>query len=184
MSQSTVNNDTLFTSRIFKVVKKIITGRSGKPLERHIIIHPGAVAVLPVLNDGRIVLIRQYRVAIDKMLIEIPAGTLEPGEPPVSTARRELIEETGYVAKTIMPVMTFYTSPGFVKEEMYLFKATGLISGPTSLEDGEKIEPLLVTLDEAMSLIVKGEIHDAKTLTALLWYKNQQSPAVLNSVQQ
>lgn len=177
MSQPTTPNSDapLFTSRIFKVVKKMITGRSGKQLERHIIIHPGAVAVLPILNDGRIVLIRQYRVAFDKVLIEIPAGTLEPNEKPILTARRELIEETGYIAQTITPVMTFYTSPGFVQEEMFLFKATGLIAGPTNLEDGEKIEPLVVTLDEAMQQIAQGEIRDAKTLVALLWYKIQQN---------
>lgn len=152
----------------------MITGKSGKQLERHIVIHPGAVAVLPVLNDGRIVLIRQYRAAVDKVLIEIPAGTLEPNEAPISTARRELIEETGYAAQTIEPVMSFYTSPGFVREEMFLFKATELIAGPTDMEDGEKIEPLPVTMDEAMNLVARGEVRDAKTLIALLWYKNQQ----------
>lgn len=152
----------------------MITGKSGKQLERHIVIHPGAVAVLPVLNDGRIVLIRQYRAAVDKVLIEIPAGTLEPNEAPISTARRELIEETGYAAQTIEPVMSFYTSPGFVREEMFLFKATELIAGPTDMEDGEKIEPLPVTMDEAMNLVARGEVRDAKTLIALLWYQNQQ----------
>lgn len=176
MSQPPSNSnktDTLFTSRVFKVVKKFITGRSGKQLERHIVVHPGAVVILPILGDGRIVLIRQARVAVDADLIELPAGTLEPNELPISTARRELIEETGYIAKTISLVMSFYTSPGFMKEEMFLFKATDLIPGPTDMEDGEAIEPLIVDLPGAMKMIAQGEIKDAKTIIAIYWYNNQ-----------
>ncbi|MDR3197767.1 MAG: NUDIX hydrolase [Planctomycetaceae bacterium] len=166
--------ETLFTSRIFKVVKKIITGRSGRSLERHVVIHPGAVVILPILDDNRIVLIRQHRVAVDETLIELPAGTLEPNELPIATARRELIEETGYTAKNITSVMTFFASPGFVHEEMHLFKATGLIPGPTALEDGEKIETLIVALPQALHMIANGEIKDAKTIIGLYWLKLEE----------
>lgn len=166
-------NDTLFTSRVFTVVKKMITGRSGKQLERHVIVHPGAVVILPILGDGRVVLIRQHRVAVDADLIELPAGTLEPNELPILTAKRELMEETGYTAKTMTEVMTFFTSPGFMKEEMHLFKATGLIPGPTALEDGEKIETVIVDLHDAMKMIANGEIKDAKTIIGLYWYYTQ-----------
>jgi ADP-ribose pyrophosphatase len=162
--------ETLFTSRVFKVVKKYMTGRSGTQLERHVVIHPGAVVILPVLSDGRIVLIRQHRIAVDSELIELPAGTLEPGEQPITTARRELIEETGYTAGTLTHALKFYSSPGFMQEEMHLFKATGLIPGPTAMEDGEKIEPLIVDLAEAVKLISRGEIRDAKTIIGILWY--------------
>ncbi len=162
--------ETIFTSRIFKVVKKIVTGRSGKPLERHVILHPGAVAILPVLADGRFVLIKQYRVSIDGPLIEVPAGTLEPNEEPLITARRELIEETGYVAGTLTPIMKFYSSPGIMKEEMHLYLAEKLVAGPTDMEDGEQIETLLVEPDQAMKMIKTGEIKDAKTVIALLWW--------------
>ena len=165
--------DTVYTSRIFKIVKKFITNKSGKQLERHVIVHPGAVVILPILSDGRIVLIRQYRVAVDEELIELPAGTMEPGEEPIITARRELMEETGYRANELRPVLRFYTSPGFVKEEMRLFKAAGLTPGPTSLDDDEKIEPLLVDLPQAMKMIYSGEIRDAKTIIGLLWYNQQ-----------
>jgi ADP-ribose pyrophosphatase len=166
--------ETLFTSRIFKVVKKMITGRSGTPLERHIVVHPGAVVILPVLGDGRVVLIRQHRIAVDQTLIELPAGTLEPNELPLSTARRELIEETGYTAKTMTPIMTFFTSPGFVYEEMHLFKATDLIPGPTAMEDGEKIETLIVDLPKALQMISNNEIKDAKTMIGLFWLKSEE----------
>ncbi len=173
MSLPPDKSDTLFTSRVFKVVKRFITGRSGKQLERHIVVHPGAVAVLPIMSDGRIVLIRQQRIAVDANLVELPAGTLEPNEQPIFTARRELIEETGFTAKTITPILSFFTSPGFMREEMHLFKATDLIAGPTDMEDGEKIETIIVTLPEALTMISKGEIKDAKTIIGLYWHQNQ-----------
>ena len=162
--------ETIFSSRIFKVVKKIITGRSGKPLERYVVVHPGAVAVLPILDDGRFVLVKQQRVAVDEPLIEIPAGTLEPNEEPQVTAHRELIEETGYTAGTLTPTLKFYTSPGMLKEAMHLFVAENLTAGPTALEDGEQIETLLIEPDRAMNMIASGEIKDAKTIIALLWW--------------
>ena len=165
--------DTIYTGRLFKVVKKFITNKSGKRLERHVIVHPGAVVILPILSDGRIVLIRQHRIAVEENLIELPAGTIEPGEEPTATARRELMEETGYRANFLSPALKFYTSPGFVKEEMRLFKATGLTAGPTALDDDEKIEPLLLDLPQAMKMVLSGEIRDAKTIVGLLWYNQQ-----------
>ncbi|MDR3183699.1 MAG: NUDIX hydrolase [Planctomycetaceae bacterium] len=162
--------DILFTSKLFKVVRKFTTGRSGTQLERHIIEHPGAVVILPILPDGRIVLIKQPRVAVDEELIELPAGTREPAEQPLVTARRELVEETGYTAGEMTEIFRFYASPGFIKEEMYLFKAEKLVAGPTNLEDGEKITPLIVDLPEAMQMVQTGQIRDAKTLIGLLWY--------------
>jgi ADP-ribose pyrophosphatase len=169
--------ETIFTSKVFKVVKKYMTSGSGKQLERHVILHPGAVVILPILSDGRIVLIRQSRIAVDEDLIELPAGTMEIGEEPLVTARRELIEETGYRAGELTPVLKFYASPGFIREEMHLFKATHLIAGPTALEEGEKIEPLFVDLPQAMTMIQSGEIRDAKTIIGLLWYKQGLSVA-------
>jgi len=166
--------DTIYTSRIFKVVKKFITNKSGKQVERHIIVHPGAVVILPILADGRIVLIRQHRIAVDESLVELPAGTMESGEEPIVTARRELLEETGYRANALTPLLKFYTSPGFIKEEMRLFKATGLTAGPTALDEDEKIEPLLTDLPNAIKMIHSGEIRDAKTIIGLLWYNQQK----------
>jgi ADP-ribose pyrophosphatase len=165
--------DTIYAGRIFKVVKKFITNNSGKQLERHVVVHPGAVVILPILSDGRIVLIRQHRIAVDENLIELPAGMIEPGEEPMVTARRELMEETGYRAGELVPVLKFYTSPGFVKEEMRLFKASKLTAGPASLDDDEKIEPLLVDMPQAMKMVLSGEIRDAKTIVGLLWYNQQ-----------
>ena len=165
--------DTIYTGRIFKVVKKFITNNSGKQLERHVVVHPGAVVILPVLSDGRIVLIRQDRIAVEENLIELPAGTMEPGEEPIATARRELREETGYRADELVPALKFYASPGFVKEEMRLFVATKLTAGPTAMDDDEKIEPLLVDMPQALKMIQSGEIRDAKTIIGLLWHHQQ-----------
>ncbi|MDR0390398.1 MAG: NUDIX hydrolase [Planctomycetaceae bacterium] len=167
-------SEIVFSSRVFKVVKRFITGRSGNQLERHIIVHPGAVVVLPELSGDRVVLIRQHRVAVDGELIELPAGTIELGEEPIITARRELIEETGYTAASLTNIMKFFSSPGFIKEEMYLFHAEGLIPGPTAMEDGEKIETIIVPLVDAMKMITTGEIRDAKTIIGLYWLRNKK----------
>ncbi|MDR2169094.1 MAG: NUDIX hydrolase [Planctomycetaceae bacterium] len=166
-------SEIIFSSRVFKVVKRFITGRSGNQLERHIVVHPGAVVILPELSGNRVVLIRQHRVAVDCELVELPAGTMEANESPIVTAKRELMEETGYTAETLTQVMNFYSSPGFMREEMHLFHAKGLIPGPTALEDGEKIETMIVTLDEAMKMITKGEIKDAKTIIGIYWLQNK-----------
>lgn len=163
-------NEILFQSKLYRIEKTWQTGRSGKQLERHVIVHPGAVGVLPILDDGRVVLVKQYRVAIDDYLIELPAGTLEPGEEPIVTAQRELIEETGYTAGTIKPLITFYTSPGILREQLHLFVATELVPGETALEDGEDIELHISTWAEIREMIARGEITDGKTLIGLQHY--------------
>ena len=167
-----MSGEILFQSRLFKIEKRFQTGHSGKQLERHVILHPGAVGILPLLGDGRVVMIRQYRVAVDDVLVEIPAGTLEPNEPPIKTAARELIEETGYTAKTIEPMTVILSSPGILQEKLHLFVAKDLVPGETCLEDGEDIQLLILTWDEIRKMIADGEIQDAKTLVALLYYMN------------
>lgn len=167
--------DILFSSKLFKVVRRFQTGRSGKSLERHVILHPGAITVLPILNDNRVVLLKQYRIAIEKTLIELPAGTREPNEEPIVTASRELIEETGYKAGKIEPMTTFYSSPGILHEEMHLFLATNLQACDQNLEDGEDIQVFTADWDEVRRMIFSGEIQDAKTLIALLWYLQREN---------
>jgi len=163
-------NEILFQSRLYHIEKTWQTGRSGQALERHVIIHPGAVGVLPLLDDGRVVLLRQYRVAVDAYLIELPAGTLEPGEEPLASAHRELIEETGYTAGKMEPLITFFTSPGIIREQLHLFVASELTPGKTALEDGEDIETLIADWGEIREMIARGDITDAKTLIGLQHY--------------
>ena len=142
-------------------------------MELDIILHPGGVAVLPILPDGRIVFVRQYRFPVKEYLIELPAGRAEPNEEPIVTARRELIEETGYRADKLVPMLKFYTTPGFVKEELHIFKATGLTAGATAQEDGEEIETLILDLSQAVEKVLSGEIRDSKTIIGILWYNQQ-----------
>lgn len=157
----------LETSR-FRVVEAEQLAKDGSSRQRQIVRHPGAVVILPLLDDGRICLIRNFRIAVGQTLIELPAGTLEPNEPPIATAGRELIEETGYRAARIEPLREFFLSPGILDERMHLFVATGLTLGETAREPGEEIENLLVDWPAALGMIAKGEIQDAKTIVGLL----------------
>lgn len=158
----------LETSR-FRVVRETYADAGGTTRTRDIVRHPGAVVVVPLLDDGRICLIRQRRVAVNETLIELPAGTLEPPEPPRACAERELIEETGYRAARVEPLHEFYLSPGILDEKMHLFLATGLTMGDPAREAGEEIDNLLVPLPEAVAMIFRGDIRDAKTIVGILW---------------
>ena len=170
------NPNILFQGKIFRVERAVQITPDGTEHLRQVVRHPGAVVVLPLLDDGRICLVRNYRVAVDETLIELPAGTLEAGEEPALTARRELAEETGYRAGRIEHLLTFYMSPGILDERMHLFLADQLKPGPTALEAGEDIQKLLCTWEEAMEMIRRGEIRDSKTLVGLLFYKARLNP--------
>jgi ADP-ribose pyrophosphatase len=161
--------EVLLTTAKFRVVRETIPSPSGKVKTREIVRHPGACVIVPMLDDGRVCLIRNWRVAVNQTLIELPAGTLEPPEPPEKTAERELIEETGYRARKIEFLHAFFLSPGILDEKMYLYLATGLTEGATAREEGEEIENWLVPWDEAIEMIFRGEIQDAKTMVGLMW---------------
>lgn len=161
--------DVLFAGTRFRVVRKVQVTPDGQEHVRQIIAHPGAVAILPLVEGQRVCLLRNYRVATCQELIELPAGTLEPGEDPADTAARELTEETGYRAGRIELLTSFYTSPGILDERMYLYSATGLEPGPQALKPGEQIETWIVSWDEALAMARDGRIRDAKTLVGLLW---------------
>jgi ADP-ribose pyrophosphatase len=164
------DGEVLLTGKVFQVVHRVQVAPDGKTFARQIIRHPGAVVLLPLLDDGRVVLIRNYRVAAGERLIELPAGTLDPGEEPLQTARRELAEETGYQARRLELLTTFYSSPGILDERMHLFLATGLTPGPPDLQEGEDIESLALPWQEAMAMVRGGAIRDGKTLAGLLYY--------------
>ncbi len=115
----------LLRARRFRVVRRTELGRDGQPHAREIVEHPGSVAILPILDDGRVCLIHNYRIAVDKTMIEVPAGTLEPGEDPTAAAGRELTEETGYRAAAIEKMREFSMSPGILRERMHLYLRAG-----------------------------------------------------------
>jgi ADP-ribose pyrophosphatase len=158
----------LLTAQRFKVERLREKDKDGKVREREVVRHTGAVTVLPIVDDDRICLIRNWRVAVEETLIEIPAGTLEPGEDPAECARRELVEETGYRAGKIEFVQEFFLSPGILDEKMHFFLAMDLTPGETALEPGERIENWIVTWKEALELVKSGKIRDSKTLTGIL----------------
>lgn len=142
----------------------------GELFQREVVRHPGAVVILPIMPDGRICLIKNFRAAVEMTLLELPAGTLEPDEPPIETARRELSEETGFRCKKIEPLAEFFMSPGILDEHMYAFVATGLSDGPQRLELGEQISNCPLTLLQVDEMVQSGEIRDSKTISTLLYY--------------
>ncbi len=161
--------ETLLVTPRFNVVRQWHQTPDGAIHVRETIHHPGAVTIVPLLADDRVVLIRNFRPAVGRTLIELPAGTLEAGEDPRRAAERELEEETGYRPGRIEPLCQFFMSPGILHERMHLFLATELASGPTRLDEGEQIEPLAVNWSEALAMARDGRIEDAKTLVGLLW---------------
>lgn len=144
-------------------------GRSGREATLEVVRHPGAVVIVPLLSEGRIALISNRRPALDgRRLWELPAGTLEKGEDPAAAAPRELEEETGYRAGRIVPIASFYTTPGMTDELMHAFLATDLREVGQRLEEDEDIETRAVGAQEALAMIDRSEIVDAKSMLALL----------------
>jgi ADP-ribose diphosphatase len=160
----------LCTGRVFTVRHDKIIEPNGIQATRDIVAHPGSVVIIPVLDDGRIVLIRQFRYAAGQYLWELVAGHKEPGENPAKGARRELMEETGYTAKRVRKLFDIFPSPGLLGERMDIYLAEGLTKGRATPEDDEKISAKIVTLAEAERWIREAKICDAKTIAGLLYY--------------
>ena len=141
---------------------------SDQEVDMECIKHPGGAAVVPLLPDGSVVLIKQYRYLIGDTIWEIPAGRLEPGESPRDCAFRELEEEVGYRATEVEQLTEIYSAPAYCTEVIFIFLATGLIPGMQKLDEDEYIEVVNLPLSEAVAMVEKGEITDAKTVTGLL----------------
>jgi len=143
---------------------------SGKETVREVIEHNGAVAIVAVDIEKNILLVRQFRHAAGKELLEIPAGGIDPGETPEETARREMQEETGYAPGKLEWLGGFYSAPGYASEYLYLFLATELMPARLMAEDTEEIKLVRIPLNDVFELIRKGEIQDAKSIAGLLYY--------------
>lgn len=142
----------------------------GARFKKEIVYHPGAVVILPFIKEDGIILIRNRRYSVGETLIELPAGTLGKGELPMNAAGRELQEETGYLATRLKPMGSLYASPGILTEKMYLFAAYDLEKTQQALDPDEDIELLFKNWDDVVQMIQYGEIHDAKTVAAVLMY--------------
>jgi ADP-ribose pyrophosphatase len=140
----------------------------GTDAEREVVVHPGAVALVPLVDAQHVCLVENQRFAVGKTLLEVPAGTIDPGEAPEATAARELVEETGYRAGRVTFIREWFVSPGFLTEKMFLFLCEDLKPGPTELEPDEKLRPIVVRWEDAIAMALDGRIEDGKSIVALL----------------
>jgi len=160
----------LYQGPVFGVRRDEVLEPGGLRATREVITHPGSVVVLPVLDDGRVVLIRQYRHATRQYLWELVAGRMDPGETPKRAAARELLEETGYRAKRYSVFLDMFPTPGFLEERMYILLAEGLTAGEAQPEEDEKIEAQAYSMKELKQMMRRGKLRDAKTVAGILYY--------------
>lgn len=171
LEEKMLKSEHVFDGQLLKVRKDRVTLPNGKEAVREWIEHPGAAAIVPVLSDGRIVMVKQYRYPMGKVTLEIPAGKLDPDEAPINCAIRELEEETGYTAHKIEYITSIGTTMAFSNEVIHLYIAENLESGEQSPDEDEFINTAIFTREEIDQMIQSGQIDDAKTLVALLMTK-------------
>ena len=167
-----LSSRTVYRGPVFWVTTDQVREPGGVRARRDVVRHPGSVVVLALDNSRatpRVLLERQYRHAAKDYLWELPAGRIDPGEPELKAAQRELLEETGYTGTRWRRILKFYASPGFVAETMAVYLATGLRAGPAHPEDDEVIYKRLVPLPTVVSMVLRGTIRDAKTIAPVLW---------------
>ena len=167
-----IDSEQVFHGKLLDVRRDLIRLPGGDTATREYIVHPGAVMVVPLLDDGRLVMERQHRYPVGRVLLEFPAGKLDPGESPQVCAQRELAEETGYSAAEWARACLIHNACAYSTEGIEIWFARGLVAGEASLDHGELIELALTTADELDVLARQGELTDAKTLIGLLWLQN------------
>jgi len=165
-----LSSEMIYQGPVFGLRRDEVIEPTGVRTRREVITHPGSVVVLPVLPDGRIVMIKQYRHATKQYLWELVAGRIEPGETPEEGGTRELAEETGYRAKKIKIFLDVFPTPGFLEEKMLLMLATGCEPGQARPEDDEKIVSAIYSRSKLEQMIHSRKIHDAKSIAGLLYY--------------
>jgi ADP-ribose pyrophosphatase len=168
LAEIITGEETLFTGLIFDVNRIHVKLPNGHESARDVTRHSGAVGIVALTDDGRICLVRQFRTALGRVTVEIPAGKLDPGEDPLDCAKRELNEETGMVADRMAYLTTIATTPGFTDELIHLYMATGLHFGPAHPDEDEFLNVDLVPLDELIDAVLDGRIEDSKTVCGAL----------------
>ena len=169
--EKTISSDRIYTGKVISLKVDTVEIENNGYQKREIVEHQGAVAIVALTDDDKVVLIKQFRKPIEQVIWEIPAGKLEIGETPKECAIRELKEETGYSAKNIKLIHKFFTSSGFSNQKIYIFLATGLTKGEHKFDEDEIIEKYEIDINEARNMIIKNEIEDAKTAIGILLAK-------------
>jgi ADP-ribose pyrophosphatase len=177
--EKTIHSEEIFSGKVISLHLQDVELPNGNHSKREIIKHPGAVAILAITDDKKIVMVEQFRKALERTIVEIPAGKLEKGEEPALCARRELEEETGYECESLELLISFYTSPGFADEIVHLYVAKGLKKkeNAAGLDEDEFVNLEEITLDEAISYINDQKIYDAKTAYAIQYLQLQEALA-------
>ncbi len=168
-----IDHKEIYNGIIVRLQVDTIRLPSGKEAVREVMLHPGGVVALPVLDDGRLLLIRQFRYPLGKFIMELPAGKLDHALSPQETVALEIEEECGYRAASLEYQCSFYTSPGISNEIIHFFVARGLTPVSQSLQEGEHITVEALSLEECLSRMEAGEIADAKTILGILWYRRK-----------
>ncbi|TDL34676.1 NUDIX hydrolase [Jeotgalibacillus sp. S-D1] len=174
--EKTIVKEVLYEGKIINLQIETVTLPNGKTSKREIIKHPGAVCVIALTEENKLIMVEQYRKALERSVLEIPAGKLEPGEEPIITAARELEEETGYGSENLVHLISFYTSPGFADELVHVYVAKNLykIENARGADEDEFVELQELTLEEAEKCVADQRIFDAKTAYAVQYIRLQQ----------
>ncbi|WP_413309031.1 NUDIX hydrolase [Bacillus sp. 1P10SD] len=177
LEEKTLHSEEIFSGKVISLHLQDVELPNGKQSKREIIKHPGAVAILAITDDKKVVMVEQYRKALERTIVEIPAGKLEKGEEPPICARRELEEETGYECESLELLTSFYTSPGFADEIVHVYLATGLTKKENSaaLDEDEFVNLEELTLEEAQQYVQEQKIYDAKTIFAVQYLQLQEA---------
>ena len=167
LEETKLTSEEIFHGVAIHLFRDEILLPNGNKGVREVVRHPGAVCVLPLTDDGEVIFVNQFRYALNKVTLEVPAGKLEKGEDPQEAALRELSEETGIEAKKIIPMGALYTTPALMDEIIYMYIATDLSQGEQHLDEDEFVNAIKIPLDKAVEMVMNGEIRDAKTQTMI-----------------